>query len=193
MITNLTEQQIVENKNTFIGLLRKTNRDGIESLINYLENSDFFTNPASTKYHGAFEGGLVLHSLNVYNNLMKYFNAKLVDTTEEEIIIATLLHDICKINSYAKATKNMKIGEEYVATTVFNYKKDGMPYGHGEKSVDIIRDFISLTTEEKLAIRYHMGAYEGEKIWNDLTYAQEISPLAFWIHVADMEATRYQV
>ena len=192
-ITELSDLRIEQNKNTIIDLLKLTFRQGIDDLINYLESTNFFYDPASAYYHGAFKGGLAQHSLQVFYNLKRYYDLGLVEATFEEIVISALMHDICKANGYSLSTKNVKVGDVWQQVPVYKNEKPTFPYGHGEKSVDILRDYITLTTNEKLAIRYHMGAYESKECWNDLSYAQEISPLALWLHVADVVATRYYV
>ena len=87
--------------------------------------------------------------------------------------------------------KNVKENGEWIQVPTFKNERPEFPYGHGEKSVDILRDYIQLTLNEKLAIRYHMGPYDSKENWNDLGYAQELSPLAFWLHVADAYVSRY--
>lgn len=193
-ITELTDFQIEKNKEKIIELLSATFRPGIDQVVEYLNSTNFFYDPASAYYHGAFKGGLAQHSLQVFYNLKRYYDLGLIcDTTIDEVIISALMHDICKADTYSLSTKNVKVNGEWVQVPVYKNEKTTFPYGHGEKSVDILRDFIKLTTNEKLAIRYHMGAYESKESWNDVTLAQEISQLAFWLHVADVVATRYYV
>lgn len=191
MIKELTDGLIEINKGIIIKLLMEVDRPGIDKLIEYLNSSNFFYDPASAYYHGAFKGGLAYHSLQVYYNLKQYRDLGLVHASDEEIIISSLMHDICKANTYSLTTKNQKVDGEWIQVPVYKNEKPTFPYGHGEKSVDILRDFIDLTINEKLAIRYHMGAYESKESWNDLGYAQEISPLVLWLHIADVVATRY--
>ena len=93
------------NKNAIEQLLRKVNRDGIEDLIEFLEKTDFYTAPASTRFHNNVEGGLADHSLNVYKELKELTNG---EWSEETIIIVGLLHDICKINNYKVEMRNKK-------------------------------------------------------------------------------------
>ena len=191
MITEITFDEIEKNREEIIKLLRSTKREGIEDLIKYLDSTNFFVDPASAIHHGAFKGGLALHSLTVYRNLKKYHDLGLFSANEDEIIISTLMHDICKANTYAIEMRNKKDESGKWISVPFYTNVKTFPFGHGEKSVDILRDFIKLSDNEKLAIRYHMGAYESKECWNDLGYAQEIAPIALWIHMADVEASRY--
>ena len=192
MTNELNDFQIEKNKEKIIELLSATFRPGIDKLIEYLNSTNFFIDPASAYYHGSYKGGLAHHSLQVFYNLKRYYDlGLLLDITIDEIIISALMHDICKANTYSVSSRNVKVDNEWVQVPTYKNEKTTFPYGHGEKSVDVLRDFIDLTINEKLAIRYHMGAYESKECWNDLGYAQEISPLVLWLHVADVVATRY--
>ena len=191
MITEISNELMEQDKKEIINLLKSTNRDGMDKLIDYLISTSFFDDPASAYYHGSFKGGLAHHSLMVYKNLMWFKKQNLLYANDDEIIISALMHDICKTGTYSATTKNVKVDGEWIQVPTYKNEKPTYPYGHGEKSVDILRDFITLTIDEKLAIRYHMGAYESKETWNDVSYAQEISQLAFWLHVADVYATRY--
>ncbi len=171
-------------------------REGADQLLEYLlsKNCDFFTAPASTKYHSAYEGGLLRHSLNVYHCLKNYLERERVKTVygldypEESIAVSALLHDICKVNFYKTGTRNVK-DEKGVWQTVPVYEiNDRLPYGHGEKSVYIISGYMKLTREEAFAIRYHMGFSGGDDERN-VGKAFEMFPLAVALSFADMEAT----
>lgn len=169
----------------FVKLLRSTGRDGIEELISYLqEETDFFTAPASTKYHGAFDGGLLKHSMNVLDCLDE------AGYDYKTVIIVALLHDICKANCYGKETKNVKENGAWVQKEVYTYQ-DELPLGHGEKSLYIISKYIKLTDEEAAAIRWHMGGFDSAFRGGDrgLNIAFEKYPLAVLLHLADMKAT----
>ena len=200
-----------ELKKKFIDLLKSTEREGIDELIDFLENkSDFFKAPASTRFHGDHEGGLLEHSLKVYEILSyKCKNSVMpFDIPEESIILIGLLHDICKVNFYKVDYRNQKTYDEdkvnaaarwqiksdsngnFIWETVPYYKTDEQfPFGHGDKSVYLVNKYITLTDEEAVAIRFHMGAYESQNIWNSLGNAFEKFPLALALHEADMEAT----
>lgn len=171
-------------------------REGADKLLAYLtDQSDFFTAPASTRYHGSYEGGLCEHSLNVYSCL-KDFMARPrmkemygISYSDESIAIAALLHDLCKINFYVPGTRNVK--ENGVWKTVPSYTiNDTLPYGHGEKSVYIIAGFMRLTRDEAFAIRYHMGFSTNDDP-GTVGKALEMFPLAFALTVADMEAAYF--
>ena len=173
-------------------------RDGADKLLEYLlsSQSDFFTAPASTRFHGSYEGGLLEHSINVYYCLKDYLKRDRVkdiynlEYNDESIAIVSLLHDLCKVNCYVKGTRNVK-DKAGVWQQVPTYEySDDMPYGHGEKSVYIISGFLRLTREEAFAIRYHMG-FSGSDPQNNVGSAFEIYPLAFALSTADMEATYF--
>ncbi|MBR2474613.1 MAG: HD domain-containing protein [Clostridia bacterium] len=171
-------------------------REGAKALLDYLLSSscDFFSAPASTKYHLAFEGGLVRHSLNVYRCLKDYLSRERVkneyglEYSEESVAIVALLHDLCKTNFYKIGFRNVK-DDNGIWQRVPTYEiNDTLPYGHGEKSVYIISGYMKLTREEAFAIRYHMGFSNGDDERN-VGKAFEMFPLAVALSFADMEAT----
>ena len=172
-------------------------REGADALLDYLQNkSDFFTSPASAKFHGAYTGGLCEHSVNVYHCLEDYLARSRVqelyglEYSQESIAVVALLHDLCKIGCYKAGTRNVKGPDgKWQAVPTFFYE-DPLPYGHGEKSVYIITGFLRLTREEAMAIRWHMGFSGGEDA-RLVGQALEQYPLAFALSVADMEATYF--
>ena len=183
----------------FIDIYRHyIHREGSEELLDYLMNkSDFFTAPASARYHGAYAGGLCQHSVNVFRCLADYLERPRVkelyglDYDMESVAIAALLHDLCKVGCYRPGTRNVKneaTGQwEKVQTYFF---EDKLPYGHGEKSVYIISGFMRLTREEAMAIRWHMG-FSGQEDPRTIGQALQQYPLAASLSMADMEATYY--
>ncbi len=176
----------------------KIKREGADKLLDFLENkSDFFTAPASTRYHNAYEGGLLRHSLNVYECLCAYLERERVKNTyklsvsEETAAVTALLHDICKVNFYKVSYRNSKNDQTGQWERVPYYTiNDTLPYGHGEKSVYMISGFIKLSREEAMAIRWHMG-FSGIEDKNTIGAALEKYPLAFALSVADMEASYF--
>ncbi len=173
-------------------------RPGADKLLEYLKSnsSDFFTAPSSTRYHGAYEGGLVEHSINVYHCLVDYLSRNRVkelyqmDYSAESVAIVALLHDLCKINFYSVDYRNAKNDKGVWEKVPYYRIEDTMPYGHGEKSVYIISSYMKLSREESFAIRYHMG-FSGIEDKNSIGRAFEMFPLAFAVSVADMEATYF--
>jgi len=148
-------------KNRFINLLKSTKRDGIDNLLMYLaEQTDFYTAPASAKNHGSYEGGLLEHSLEVYDNLLKITGVFGIKCTPDTTIIISLLHDICKVNFYKSDTRNVKNPDCSWSQVPYFSIDDKLPLGHGEKSVIILQQYIKLTTEEIMAIRWHMGGFD---------------------------------
>lgn len=189
----------MSGKEEFIELYQELiHREGADALLDYLENkSDFFTCPASARFHGAYVGGLCDHSLNVYHCLTDYLARERVqelyglEVPPESAAIAALLHDLCKIGCYKAGTRNVKNEAtgawEKVPTF---YYEDPLPYGHGEKSVYVVNGFVRLTREEAMAIRWHMG-FSGTEDSRLVGRAFAKYPLAFALSVADMEATYF--
>ena len=171
---------------------------GADRLLEWLDSdaSDFFTAPSSTRFHGAYEGGLVEHSLNVYECLKDYLSRPRtkdlygMDYTPETIAVTALLHDICKVGFYAVDYRNAKNDQGVWEKVPYYTVRDTLPYGHGEKSVYMIQSFMRLTRDEAFAIRYHMG-FSGNEDKNSVGRALEMFPLALAVNVADMEATYY--
>lgn len=192
--------KVSENREKFVNIYKANiTRPGSDKLLNYLlsENSDFFTAPASTKYHCAYEGGLCEHSLNVYECLKAYLARSRVKDEyglsypDESVAVVALLHDICKVNLYRVSTRNKKNDAtgQWEKVPYYEYH-DTLPYGHGEKSVYIVSSYMRLTREEAMAIRWHMG-FSGEENVNTIGRALEMYPLALAANIADMEATFY--
>lgn len=236
------------HKEVILGLLGLINRTGIKELISFLNESDFFQAPCSTKYHLAKRGGLAEHSLNVYNLLYEKVNRYKVNVPGDSIIVCGLSHDLCKVNYYQEGGDNCSDSQysylcnlwEQKHDIVLNAKinlddttklfgqdgkllrsiptssatilidwlknrprdlfpelpvvysvKDNLPLGHGEKSLSVLQDFIKLTDFEKLAIRWHMGAwdlsdYSGRWAFNN---ANKMTPLITLLSTADFEAS----
>lgn len=189
------------NKEQFLEIFHRTiHREGSDKLLEWLESSDFFDAPASTKFHGSYAGGLLEHSLNVYRRLCD----RLVEDEEggldgkphkspsqETIAIAALFHDLCKVNVYKPSTKNVKIDGKWQTVPCYE-REEKFPCGdHADKSIIILQNFMHLEPEEILAIRAHMGGFDsaakgGSYVINDIF---KISRLAVHLHLADMEAT----
>jgi len=189
----------MSSKEEFIEIFKANiTRSGAEELLNFLEHkSDFFTAPASARYHGAFEGGLCDHSVNVYHCLVDYLERERVrelygmDYTGESAAVVALLHDVCKIGCYKKSFRNVKNDATGAWERVPSYTfDDPLPYGHGEKSVYIVNGFIRLSREEAMAIRWHMG-FSGSEDNRTVGQALRKYPLAFALATADMEASYF--
>ena len=196
---NKGQEDHMDFREEFLELYRAyIHREGAEKLLDYLlsPQSDFFTAPASTRFHGAYPGGLAEHSVNVYHCLKDYLARERVKEvyqlqySEETIAVVSLLHDICKINCYRPGKRNVK-GEDGVWRSVDTFEyEDKLPYGHGEKSVYIITGFMRLSREEAFAIRYHMG-FSGTEDIRNVGASFEQFPLSFALCTADMEATYF--
>lgn len=192
-------RSVEEIKEEFIDIY-KTNitREGSDKLLEYLTSSksDFFTAPASTRYHSAYAGGLAQHSLNVYHCMKDYMARERVaqvyglTASEETIAVTALLHDICKVNFYKTDYRNSKNNQGVWEKVPYYTIDDKLPYGHGEKSVYIISGFMRLSRDESFAIRYHMG-FSGNEDKNSVGRAFELFPLAFVLSTADMEASYF--
>lgn len=190
--------EVKDNKARFIEIFKtKITREGSDKLLQFLlsPHSDFFTAPASSRFHSSYEGGLLDHSLNVYDCLVAYMNSDKAkqlgfEYSDETLAIVALLHDLCKVNVYKKGFRNVK-DDKGVWQKVDTYEYDDqLPYGHGEKSVYMISPYMMLKREEAFAIRYHMG-YSSTEDQRNISAAFEMFPLAFALHVADSEATYY--
>ncbi len=178
-------------KEKFIDLLRSTERAGIEEVIQFLEKTDFYKAPASTRFHGNFEGGLLEHSMKVYEILKNNVKNAIVDlnVSDDTLIIVALLHDICKVNYYKVDYRNAKNERGEWEKVPYYTVDDTIPYGHGEKSVMMLTEYMKLTGEEKYAIRWHMGFTEPKELYNTIGQAYKKYPLALFLHEADLEAT----
>ncbi len=166
-------------KDDFIKIYNENiRRAGAAELLAWLERSDFFTAPASAKYHCAHEGGLCEHSVNVYRRLQC--------NNPESRAICSLLHDVCKTNFYKADTRNVKNTKGEWEKVPYYSIDEKFPFGHGEKSVFLIERFMKLTVDEAVAIRFHMGEFESDKSTPE---AFRKYPLALMLHIADMEAT----
>ena len=192
---------------------KQIQREGAENLLEWLKKSDFFDAPASTRFHLSRPGGLVEHSVHVYERLYQLCECDALNNDafkmprNETIAIVGLLHDICKVGVYVQEPRNQKTYDpekvaaassyqvkhdqlgDFIWETTIGYRfEDPIPYGHGEKSVYIISGFMNLSREEAFAIRYHMGPWQkGEE--QNASKAFDLFPLALMTHMADMMAT----
>lgn len=189
---------MMKTKDKIETYFRTVKREGIEKLTTWLNDTDFYTAPASTQYHSNYEGGLAEHSLKVtelFGEKCKQFN---VNIPQESIYICGLCHDLCKINFYTKGFKNVKEGKktDWKGREVDNWIEkevwevnDSIPIGHGEKSIILLQRFISLSEFEVLAIRWHMGIpseYMESKAYQK---AVEMYPSIVLLHSADLESS----
>lgn len=181
------------NKERFLSICREDiKRDGIDNLLAWLENSDWFTAPASTRFHGNYEGGLCEHSLNVHRELTRLNELYQLAYSKETIAITALFHDLCKVNYYKRGTRNIKDEStgRWVIKEIWEID-ERMPLGHGEKSCIILQWYIRLEPEELLAIRWHMGGFDSAVKGGDYGFskAQNGSKLVTLISVADLIAS----
>lgn len=169
---------------------REVSRPGADRLLEWLSSTDFFKAPASTRFHGACEEGLVMHSLNVYHALMDRFFEE--GDNPESMAVCGLLHDLCKANYYKTGSRNVKneATGQWEKVPIFMVE-DQFPYGHGEKSVYLIERFIRLKPAEAVAIRWHMGGFDDAARGGcrAISEAYDAYPLAVKLHLADLTAT----
>ena len=169
---------------------REVTRPGADKLLEWLSTTDFFKAPASTRFHGACEEGLVMHSLNVYHALMDRFFEE--GDNPESMAVCGLLHDLCKANYYKTGSRNVKneATGQWEKVPIFMVE-DQFPYGHGEKSVYLIERFIRLKPAEAVAIRWHMGGFDDAARGGcrAISEAHDAYPLAVKLHLADLTAT----
>lgn len=155
-------------------------------MLDWLVNKGFFVVPASTKYHGAHEGGLYQHSASVMKFLVQLTKDNGLHWQDERSpYIVGMFHDLCKIDQY-KATDYTVVPKNPI---LYQYNTDALLKGHGEKSVMLLSQFYRLTEEEICCIRYHMGAFTPKEEWNDYTGAIHAYPNVLWTHHADMLAS----
>lgn len=175
-------------KEQFLSLCESIQREGIRELLDWLEHSDFYTAPASTRFHGNYEGGLLEHSLNVYTELKRLMAVyPEIKADEESLIIIALFHDLCKVNFYEPEQRFRKDeAGNWEKYWTFKINEKFCFGGHGSKSVFIVQSFIKLKPVEAVAINCHMSAWDGNK---DVSNAFERYPLAWLLHVADESAT----
>ena len=179
-------------KEEFISIyIENIKRSGSKELLDWMMKTDFFTAPASSKFHCACEQGLVMHSLSVYHTLVeKHFEPD--KDSPESFAICALLHDLCKAQFYKVSTRNVKNEETgQWEKKPFYAIEDAFPYGHGEKSVFLIERFMRLKTSEAMAIRWHMGGFDDAAKGGgfSIALAYEKYPLAVKLHLADLEST----
>lgn len=189
------EKTLEEYKKEFLQIYSNIKREGADKLLNYLQNdSDFFTGPASGRRHSAYEGGLLVHSINVYHRFKRQLQAEYGESysdvvSEESIAIIALLHDVCKVNTYLTDYRNQKVDGQWIQVPYYAYNNT-LPYGHGEKSVYIVNSFIRLTREEAMCINWHMGSFDPRaRESSDMNDAFKLFPNALLFHIADIQAT----
>lgn len=184
-------------KDEFLDIFDKyITRQGAAELRKYLLGSDFFTAPASGRFHCCHAGGLCEHSINVYRRMLAIVKAEYGEewekkVTHESVAICALLHDVCKIDYYKEDMRNVKNENGEWVKVPYYTKAEKLPYGHGEKSVYIINGFMRLTRAEALAINWHMGGFDSRSRGGDFSISEAYAsnPLCVLLHVADLEAT----
>lgn len=192
-VMNVEIANLDDLKKRFVEICATINRPGMEDLMAWLERSDFYTAPASTRFHGNYTGGLLEHSLNVYDKLSGFVaRYPELEISPETVAVTALFHDLTKVNYYTVSSRNVKDDVTGAWHKEPFYKtEDRLPLGHGEKSVIILQSFIKLTRDEIVAIRWHMGSFDCAVKGGDygMGNAFETYPLAVMTHLADMEAT----
>lgn len=179
--------------------LKTIERDGVDKLIRYLQTGDFYTAPASTRFHGNYAGALAEHSLNVAALLLQKNEQYKLGLSDATCLLCGICHDLCKVNFYTVDYKNQKVyapdGSKSDAKGRFDWQTvpvyvvdDGFPVGHGEKSVIMLQNFMRLTQEEILLIRWHMGPFANKNDY-DFSNAVDFLPAIAAMFTADMEAS----
>lgn len=201
----LSKEDIQKNKEEFIGIVKEINREGVDELLAWLETTDFFRAPASTKFHSNFEGGLCKHSLNVYHTMMKLKNDYCPEISDESCKIVALFHDIAKVNFYEEYAQNKKVyspnGSKYdelgkfdwVAVKSYRVKSDAdkefVCHTHGVNSYMILHRFIKITQSEAAAIMNHHSGADDNFAVKDISEVLNRYPTATLLHMADYLAT----
>ena len=187
-MNNAPKTQKLTDWDIYKNLLLSTKRKGIQELVNWLDGSDFKVAPASTRYHSNHEGGLLEHSLNVYNECIRQKDLiKLFNIPQDTLIIASLLHDICKVNYYKMDVRNVKKNGAWVQEPYYTVD-DMFPMGHAEKSIIIAQQFIQLSEVEIAMIRAHMGGFVSDNYFTPSAVYNKY-PEAIILHNADLIAT----
>ena len=182
-----------ELQDKIIERLRSIKREGIEDLITYLlERTDYFIAPASTKFHSNFDGGLAFHSNNVVELLIQKNEQYKLGLSLDTIYLTGYLHDLCKCNIYEKT---MRLKKDEMTGKWIGYASyeinENVPLGHGEKSVILLQQFVKLSLEECLMIRWHMGAYIPKEDYRDYNKAIELYKSVLAFSNADAEASHF--
>lgn len=201
VITNTIEQNIALFEEVF-GMIE---REGTEELLKYIKKSDYFSAPASTRFHSSEDGGLLKHSLIVMICLIQKRNSPIWSVFLEKyscstLILLSLCHDLCKTYFYSPTWKNVKVYSENGSKSDnggrFDWEtqqgfecKDKYPLGHGEKSCYFLMQFVKLSVEEYSAVRWHMGYSEPKEQYITLGQSMDTYPLVLALHEADQEAT----
>lgn len=186
-------QEMQELKDKIIERLRSVKRDGMDELIKYLvEKTDYFTAPASTKFHSNFDGGLAFHSNNVVELLIQKNQQYKLGLSKDTIYLTGYLHDLCKCNLYEKTMRLKKdeITGKWIGYAAYEFDEK-IPLGHGEKSVILLQQFVKLSLEECLMIRWHMGAYIPKEEYRDFNKAIEMYKSVLAFSNADAEASHF--
>lgn len=182
--------EATDNKKRFLEICSAIKRDGIDDILSWLESSDFYDAPASTRFHLSSPGGLLQHVLNVYDNLKRLLNAfPEIKASEETVAICALLHDICKVNVYKKTKRNKKdeVTGKWTQYDSYEFEEKFSYGGHGSKSVFIIQKYMELTPEEAVAINCHMSAWGENGDYVGKAYEQ--FPFAWLLSAADQAST----
>lgn len=203
-IANYEKRLLPELVNDFYEILNNVKRDGGNELISFVKKSDFTEAPASTRFHSAFRGGLLLHSLIVYYSFLQLKESapwdKILNMNDESIILITLCHDLCKTYFYGTELRNKKVYKDngskkdsmgrYDWETILAFTcDDKYPLGHGEKSVIFLQQFVHLSMSEIMCIRWHMGFSDSDGQHSYLSKAFRLHPEVLALHEADMRAT----
>lgn len=196
-LKDLTKAKAAEERkelqDKIIERLRSIKREGIEDLITYLlERTDYFIAPASTKFHSNFDGGLAFHSNNVVELLIQKNEQYKLGLSLDTIYLTGYLHDLCKCNIYEKT---MRLKKDEMTGKWIGYASyeinENVPLGHGEKSVILLQQFVKLSLEECLMIRWHMGAYIPKEDYRDYNKAIELYKSVLAFSNADAEASHF--
>lgn len=155
----------------------------------WIASTDFFRAPASTRFHGSFEGGLVQHHLDVYNETCSLITLpKFKDVNPVSAFLVALVHDFCKIGLYDPYFRNVKndVTGQWEQVQAFKYDKPQYPFGHGVSSMYLATQFFRLSREESLAVRWHMGSYRcAAEDFSELQDSNERYPLVLLLQFAD--------
>lgn len=188
----MEDNKIQELWNTYKGLLLSTKRENIDKLVQWLDETDFKFAPASTQYHSSYRGGLLQHSLNVYDVMRNDFKhlIEFYEIPEESVILTALLHDICKVQCYEVSMRNTKNDDgQWIQVPYYTWNEQ-LPWGHGAKSVILIQYYgVHLNNVEISMIINHMG-FTGSEDDRRVSKLFDLCPQSLVLYYADLTATK---
>lgn len=186
--------EIEANKRRFTSLLATVDRGGVDGLMDWLDSTDAYSAPCSTRHHLAEKGGLIEHSLSVYDTLCKLDDTFCTEFESDSMVITALTHDFCKVDYYVPDKKWNKDTGAWRQIDIWSIR-DSLPLGHGNKSLYLVSKFIDLTDDEAAAIVHHMTCWNPSVVLDysagaSFNTAVDKYPLVTMLSAADWISSR---